>query len=169
MGYDDVLDFTPEEIEIVTKQGSVFNCFFRHPTSENYQAIRDNDEIYYKALGTEYDLYLWTIRDTFQDLQQPLSEKERLSYKLAVDRLLDLNNLLTAQDLDALWGLYYASGDLQFTRRIKTVIDSDLQYAVVRAAAKWSYNSNIQQGLLEDPKWNLSPPANSQPIIKCLD
>ncbi len=167
LGKNDTQELTPEETKIVEDQNGIFSCFFRHPTMENYQALRANDDIYHKALSTKYKAFLMAVRETFKDLQDPISEEESLDYNLEVDRLLDLRNALCARDLDILWTLYYATGDLQFTNRIKAVMNNDLQHELVRGSAKWSYDSHVKQGMLEDPEWDTGPgPAGLAEVIQ---
>ena len=156
IGEDDSQKLTAEEIKLVEDQSDVFNCFFRHPSLENYQAIRSNDVLYQKALGNKYKLYLWALCDTFTELDNPIDENDALDYQLEVDRLLDPRNALNASDLDSLWTLYYATGDQQFPNRVKSILNNELQHEIVRGAARWSYDSHIQQGMLEDPDWKHS-------------
>jgi len=67
-----------------------------------------------------------------------------------IKRLLDTKTKLTPYDLDILWSLYYATGDMKYPNRVKMVADtitpSDFPTC---SAAKWSYNSHINQGLLD--------------------
>ena len=149
-------ELTTEEIELIVKQSNIFTCFFRNPTLENYQAIRSNDVLYRKALGKKYTVFLMGVRGTFEDLQDPLTEIEDLDYELEVDRLVDLRNALSTNDLDVLWALYYATGDVQFPNRIKAVMNNGLQHTLIRGAASWSYDSHVRQGLLQDPEWGVS-------------
>nr|QBK88138.1 MAG: hypothetical protein LCMAC202_05000 [Marseillevirus LCMAC202] len=170
LGDDDTQELTLEEVKAIEEQSDIFNCFYRHPTMENYIAIRSNDTIYQKALGNKYRVFVWAVRDTFTDLKEPLEENDALDYQLEVDRLLDLRNTLTAGDLDRLWTLYYATGDQRFPNRVKSVSNNELQPEVVRGAASWSYDSHIQQGLLEDPEWDPAGAGkDQQPDLEIIE
>lgn len=49
--------------------------------------------------------------------------------------------------LDMLWGAFFATGDAQYVRRIMEALElvGDMRAVVVKATARWSLTSNVQQ------------------------
>jgi len=155
MGDIQLLEELTKNTNELMKQKNMLRHFFKHPTKELYQSIRINDEIYQSLLGTnKYKMFIWAVCETYPNFEEALDETTNLDYQLEVDRLLDPRNILTTLDLDILWILYYATGNNTFTNRVKSVVCDELQYVLVRSAANWSYNSHVNQGLL-DPKYIL--------------
>lgn len=140
---------TRQEAELLELQRPLFTRFHESPTAENYASIRENDSLYYKALGEQYRMYLWAIRHHHPGLAEPLAEAEELDYLLLVDRLLDLRNVLLAKDLDLLWALFYVTGDDQLVYRVISAANNPLQGLSVGTAARWSYTSHQRQGLVD--------------------
>lgn len=150
LGVNDSIKLTEAETQILTAQNNLSNRFHIMATFENYQAIRQHDEIYRKGLGsTVYRLYVLGMK-THLTVNDPLTKEERDEFNTEVARLLT-SEKLTSKDLDKMWSLYYATGDRKFPCRIKIIAegtDNTSQHQLVRDAANWSYNSHVKQGLL---------------------
>lgn len=148
IGKNDTQPLSEAENLILTEQNGLCNRFHTHPTSENYKAIRKHDGIYRKGLGSKIHRMFILGMKTHLTVDDPLTADEKKEYDTEVDRLLCSDTVHTAMDLDEMWSLYYATGDIRFSNRIKNVIDDPTQNSVVRGSAQWSYSSHEDQGLL---------------------
>jgi len=145
----DFFSLTPEEQKIINEQSKIFECFFRHPTFENYQTIRSIDEIYERCLGDKYRIFLLAVREKNTSFEDPLSDEEKSSLQKTTSRLTSKDSILSPNDLDTMWVLYYATGESKYPERILHVCNEDTkQNFAVRGAAAWSYNSHVEQGKL---------------------
>lgn len=96
-------------------------------------------------------MYLWAIYDKWHLGQFDSSEMSQFHKEIA--RLLDHKSVLYPCDLDNLWSLYYATGDMKYPNRVKIVAEKTSPAdTTTQAAAKWSYNSHVEQGLLSMEK-----------------
>lgn len=135
---------TTEEQVKMNNLNPIFENFYKDPTLTNYQAIREYDDLFYKAVGNIYTLYIHMIKYLHPEFGDQVSYREKQILHLQVNDLLDPKRVLTAKDLDKLWALYYASGNNNYPDRVKNVINDGKQDMVVRWAAEWSYNSHQQ-------------------------
>ena len=140
-------ELTAEEKELLQNTVESFETFYKRPTLENYNLIKQHEYVYRKALGQTYTFFTWAIRFKYP-VEEPLTETEAMDYTLELDRLLDKRNFLNAPDLDKLWMLYYATGDAKFPDRVKQIANNPLSHIIVRSAAEWSYRSHLEQGKL---------------------
>jgi len=60
---------------------------------------------------------------THLTVDDPFTADEKIEYDTEVNRLLCSGTIHTAMDLDEMWSLFYATGDIRFPNRIKNVID----------------------------------------------
>ena len=146
---------TTDESSLLDANKDTICRFYEHPTIENYNIIKSLDSALEKSIGVERrNALMWVIRDTFDQLEDPLTGDDYFDYQILVDRLMDKRNLLTPDDLDTLWMMYYGSGDMMFPNRVKNVAQTLMQNYLTIGAAKWSYSSHINQGYFDDPDWN---------------
>ena len=145
---NDIQELTDDEKKIISEQDDLFRLFYTTPFAENYWAIRQNDKIYRKGLDPKvYQMFVLGMK-THNTVGDPLTEEETDEYNIETERLLDLSSTLTVMDLDILWILYYATGDIRFPDRVKTVVNDTYQDLIDQEAAQWSYESHANQGLL---------------------
>ena len=149
---DDVIsddqELTDDEKKIISEQDDLFRQFHTTPSAKNYWAIRQNDKIYRKSLGSKiYRMFVLGMK-THESVGNTLTKEEKIEYNIETEKLLNFSNILTAFDMDILWTLYYATGDRKFPDRIKIVINDRSQDLIIQGAAQWSYYSHVNQNLL---------------------
>lgn len=148
VGQDDTSSLTPAEKALIVNQNEIFSCFFRNPTLENYNSIRTLRELYQKALGKKYDIFILAVRKENPSFHEPLDNIEDFFLRGEIQRLMSTESRLTAVDLDKIWILYYATGDKKYPERIVYISNDPKQHFAVKAAASWSYNSHYVEGKL---------------------
>jgi hypothetical protein len=138
---------TDNEKEILAGLSGIFDNFYKRPTQENYNIIRAHDSLYFKGNGDSYQYYLLAIHDKW-NLGNP-NNIELSEYKQRLEYLLDPDTILNPKDLDFLWVLFYATGDMKYPNKILEVAEKKTRstYATV-GAAKWSYDSHKNTGRL---------------------
>lgn len=151
---------TEVERSTVESMSPLFDTFYKDPTVNNYQLIRNSDDTYQKYLGDKYTLYIWAIREKYKHLNDPLSTEELAQFIKTRTYLATITNRLSARDLDKLWTLYYATGDPQFPHRISLVSNDANQFPFIRQAATWSYQSHLTAGKISQQQTRSKP----QPI-----
>ena len=137
---------TKEDIEKINELQPIFENFYKYPTLENYKKIRGLDQIYKNALGDVYSLYIDMLRYSYPNLNEPMAYNKRHLLEYIVSDLLDPKKKYSAMDLDKLWTLYYATGELRYPDRIALVANDTKQNLVVRGAAQWSHGSHKKTG-----------------------
>ena len=116
---------------------------------ENY---RDNQHLYEKMMPSyELDIHL-TGCYKFHKLGDPPTETTLARYEKLKSALLnsELDGKMTGKDLDTLWNMYYVSGDPVFANRVLQLSQSEQAMMVIRKAAAWSYDSNVNSGHVID-------------------
>ena len=156
LGEENVPISEPSSIDIIKENQIIFTNFYKTPTIENYKIIRKYDKLYFDSLGIKYMIYYITLNrrynfgenfsNTFGIIRGYLLNKW---YDYEMNRLMKPTNLLSASDLDSLWCLYYATGDTIYPNRIRGIAFSNDQHILVRSAAIWSYNSHVNQKMLD--------------------
>lgn len=130
--------------------------FYRDPTQENLHRLRLNDDLYYRIIGDRYNLYLTAIYNKWGLGSASNNEAYQLQVNslLGIPRIFDENNLnieefISPHDLDDLWILFYATGDLKYPNRIKDIYELKQGDYFVQRAARGSYQSHIDQGFIQ--------------------
>jgi len=149
MGNEESRPLTDSERAILDQHHEIFTRFHRTPTQQNLDKLRKHDDLYIRSLGDKYCIYLKAICEKWY--LGHFCSSDMNSHRQEVARLLDFKSELDATDLDKLWILYYATGDIKYSDRVKAAFDgrsySDFP---IHLAAKWSYQSHMEQGLLDD-------------------
>lgn len=146
---DEPEQLTPEERDTMMEleKRVPVQKFYACVTPENYQLIREHDDIYRKGLGSlRHRMFVLGMK-THSQVKDPLNDDEKREYNAEIQRLLTSEKVAPG-DLDEMWALYYATGDMCFPHRIENVIVDENQDLIVREAAKWSYSSHQKQGFL---------------------
>lgn len=136
---------TTDQLIILAGVGNPI-MYLRDP-KRTHQTIMENLEMY-QSLNKTTSLFFQVGAYKFRNLG--IAPEQRLMQWLdtKIHQLMHNTNL-SPGDLDELWALYYVSGDRKFADRIKHIATDDAPHiAVVRAAAEWSYNSHVDQGLI---------------------
>ncbi len=131
-----------------TEEKCPLDCFFRNPSIEHYRSIRKNDESLKKTLGKKYDIFLLEVRDKNTSFEEPLTQDEKSSLEADKQRLFADKACLNPEDLDMLWVLHYATGEKQYSEKVRLVSNDPAQNNIIRAAAGWSYLSHAETGRL---------------------
>jgi len=119
-----------------------------------YASIMESDDlvVIFEAGPHHFHGCLNPVSDKYPDGKPTASEQARF---LQVENDLMTRPLIDGGQLDMLWALYYVSGDRKYADRVASVLQDERTPFIVGMAAKWSYNSHIQMGVLEAPEgWN---------------
>lgn len=141
---------------------SVYEWFGRLTREQQVSFVKTIEQQYrvmITMVGDRHTLWLAAIAHVFGHKTKDSSDDtfnttyfEEQSNKLLHGPM----SALSAEDLDRLWILFYATGNVKYAHRVLDVAANVVTPVGVRDAAHWSYNSHLADGrLLEDPPANI--------------
>lgn len=140
------IERTEEDIKITDKFD--LTCFFKITNLSDFQYVISHKKSYLKIYGPKYnDFVIYHKRTFYPEL---LSDSENQDLQKIECLLAKPSSEITPEDLDGLWILYYASGDRKFPIRVLEIAKDVSSTFLIAGAARWSYNSHVQQGFLEE-------------------
>ena len=117
--------------------------FHFNPSVEKFQSCYN--EIVRNGLEEKASLEYWVygVKEAHPDY--PNLPNMKIAKTEDVNLLMHKDNP-SDRNLDELWSLYFGSGDNKYMKRVKDVADGLVPAGlIVTAAAKWSYNSIVEQ------------------------
>jgi len=137
---------TPEEVETdpLISSFKAYESFHIHPTQTNFSLVMKVDGIYRNKCPEAHQCFLGEIYALYKLGSR--TEEEQSKHERKIKRLTGFSSDLSPTDLDCLWALWYASGNLKYPRRVKRVSNDMRSRLEVREAAKWSFNCHVMDG-----------------------
>lgn len=154
-GYDEIIilkkkkTISNEERQIIQSTGKLMENFHKNPSLKTLEEIRKNEKLIVSAI--EWPYWMFLIRAYVKLNQDPkniVDHKKLQKYNNKIKEFQDSTFIFSPEDLDSLWSLYYASGNLKYPKIVRKVVRDSKQKIEVRSAAIWSFNSHVKTNRL---------------------
>ncbi len=136
----------------IGKLTNIIENFYKNPSKDDYKTIKNNGTHLAGLIGVDvYLILLFAMRNAHPILDNKLNTKEQKTLDSLESRLMNSERILTPKDLDTLWTLYYATGNIKYPNRVLAVSKDEKQSFVTREGAGWSYHSHLTEGKIPNP------------------
>lgn len=125
--------------------GDIITLFFEDPNRDDFEEVWAAREKLIGGIGRSVKFWIWGVHLTHPEFFTDEQRAELATYSRDIERgLRKVTIRPTAEMLDCMWALYFATGDTQYVQIVKNIAEHSRD-TTLSSAARWSYESVMNE------------------------